>query len=677
MRKTPLSLWFAAGLAVCAYSDAKAAPPAEFLTRLAALPDPEYVEPGPVCCGDREVHVEMSGDDNTADGSVGRPYRTINAAYAAMHNGSGDRMVVGAGTWSWHVGGCAAGPTPTDPCPGASWFWDGASADRPMWIIGAGADQTRFVISSGYGINLQGDRKHLRFSGFSVIADRGAAPFNDKGTTGARVFGRAEDVIFQDIRFVGHSGGVQLESPSNIDADGASGVRFVMCPIIDTYPQYWTDSNGVLRNAHSSGMYISDVKSFDYSWGVISFAGWKPGDAYAKPTVFNQGWYSASTNGDVHAYSVWIDSAAAGGFQFRFGNFDVSGLVCTRTPIPCGFGHDKDAASVSAWPNPQQRWPFRSVRGACSGVVVSEGIDLLGQYGRPSGVAPRGWGVGVGWARDFELSNVVIAHGRAATGTAPALELGTLQRTLMSNIVTQDWTGPLVGVSMHRSNFDDPTSPFDALRFSDDVVFDRLRANAWHGEPDARVNIGLGGTWTRCAWDVGTYQTQQDPYAPVYVVPVSDVESISDAKSGADQAARMNILPDRADVAVFLAAFSGAPCDNCDIDYNGDGVFPDTADIDAFINDVKTGHGDPDFNRDGVRRNRLQDDASRVDVSVAAYAAYLGVTETQFYDKLRATTRATLDKQFSSQGYRLFVYDRLGAGLSGAEVSALSSGVHQ
>jgi hypothetical protein len=46
------------------------------------------------------------------------------------------------------------------------------------------------------------------------------------------------------------------------------------------------------------------------------------------------------------------------------------------------------------------------------------------------------------------------------------------------------------------------------------------------------------------------------------------------------------LFPDTADIDDFLSVFSGGPCSTgtCgDIDFNNDGLFPDTADIDAFI----------------------------------------------------------------------------------------------
>ncbi len=46
------------------------------------------------------------------------------------------------------------------------------------------------------------------------------------------------------------------------------------------------------------------------------------------------------------------------------------------------------------------------------------------------------------------------------------------------------------------------------------------------------------------------------------------------------------LFPDTADIDDFLSVFSGGPCSTgtCgDIDFNNDGLFPDTADIDALL----------------------------------------------------------------------------------------------
>jgi hypothetical protein len=63
----------------------------------------------------------------------------------------------------------------------------------------------------------------------------------------------------------------------------------------------------------------------------------------------------------------------------------------------------------------------------------------------------------------------------------------------------------------------------------------------------------------------------------------------ADTQSGCDSIDFNNdgLFPDTADIDDLLSVFSGGPCStgNCnDIDFNNDGLFPDTTDIDAFLN---------------------------------------------------------------------------------------------
>ncbi len=68
----------------------------------------------------------------------------------------------------------------------------------------------------------------------------------------------------------------------------------------------------------------------------------------------------------------------------------------------------------------------------------------------------------------------------------------------------------------------------------------------------------------------------------------SNCVSVSvDATSASTDFNNDGLFPDTLDIDDFLSVFSGGPCSNdpnCDaIDFNGDGLFPDTADIDAFL----------------------------------------------------------------------------------------------
>ncbi len=88
-------------------------------------------------------------------------------------------------------------------------------------------------------------------------------------------------------------------------------------------------------------------------------------------------------------------------------------------------------------------------------------------------------------------------------------------------------------------------------------------ADATIGQPDAGAMAGgdytlLGGYWT---------------------VGEGGCDSIDFNNDG--------LYPDTADIDDFLSVFSGGPCSNdpncLDIDFNNDGLFPDTTDIDSLL----------------------------------------------------------------------------------------------
>ncbi len=80
----------------------------------------------------------------------------------------------------------------------------------------------------------------------------------------------------------------------------------------------------------------------------------------------------------------------------------------------------------------------------------------------------------------------------------------------------------------------------------------------WVGTP--------AGLVSRVAWPSGS---------PLCVAPCDDIDFNGDG-----------LFPDTADIDDFLSVFSGGPCSTgtcSDIDFNNDGLFPDTTDIDALL----------------------------------------------------------------------------------------------
>ncbi len=86
------------------------------------------------------------------------------------------------------------------------------------------------------------------------------------------------------------------------------------------------------------------------------------------------------------------------------------------------------------------------------------------------------------------------------------------------------------------------------------------------GQPDAGEMSGGGYTILGGYWDVGG------------TTPCDSIDFNNDG-----------LFPDTADIDDFLSVFSGGPCSTAptpgcsDIDFNNDSLFPDTADIDALL----------------------------------------------------------------------------------------------
>jgi hypothetical protein len=110
-----------------------------------------------------------------------------------------------------------------------------------------------------------------------------------------------------------------------------------------------------------------------------------------------------------------------------------------------------------------------------------------------------------------------------------------------------------------------------------------------------------------------TYNLEQDVYF-ARIGPrdcnSNGTDDTQDIASGASTDANMNGIPDACEIAAGAVAdenSNGIPDDACDsIDYNSDGLFPDTGDIDAFLVVFSGGPcpstscNDIDFNNDGL-----------------------------------------------------------------------------
>ncbi len=96
-----------------------------------------------------------------------------------------------------------------------------------------------------------------------------------------------------------------------------------------------------------------------------------------------------------------------------------------------------------------------------------------------------------------------------------------------------------------------------------------------------RLFLGLSDGFTPC---VGAYSDNSGFFtATVLFYPCGGITACCDSIDFNND----GLFPDTTDIDDFLNVFSGGPCSNdpnCgDIDFNNDGLFPDTADIDALL----------------------------------------------------------------------------------------------
>jgi hypothetical protein len=164
------------------------------------------------------------------------------------------------------------------------------------------------------------------------------------------------------------------------------------------------------------------------------------------------------------------------------------------------------------------------------------------------------------------------------TNTFIAIDPNTAAVTVPTGMAGQLTRGTLANGNL-RSRY----STFAAMTGYDadnDGDYDRLfgTVNTFDGNRlGALIEFNLAdGSWEL----IGTGNNPLNFFAMgAPVAQVSGCDSIDFNNDG--------LFPDTGDIDDFLSVFSGGPCSNdpnCnDVDYNNDGLFPDTLDIDAFL----------------------------------------------------------------------------------------------
>jgi hypothetical protein len=165
---------------------------------------------------------------------------------------------------------------------------------------------------------------------------------------------------------------------------------------------------------------------------------------------------------------------------------------------------------------------------------------------------------------------------RAAWNLAPSVDIiGGMGVTIGNNLARND----------EINLFSSTNALTDRLSYGDTISFPgTIRANNTSAQT-AAANIGQDdiaawqlsvagdafGSWAASTGEAGT--------PGIFGTPTPTCDSVDFNNDG--------LFPDTQDIDDFLTVFSGGPCSNepnCgDVDFNNDGLFPDTSDIDALL----------------------------------------------------------------------------------------------
>ncbi|MFO0830578.1 MAG: right-handed parallel beta-helix repeat-containing protein [Phycisphaerales bacterium] len=191
------------------------------------------------------------------------------------------------------------------------------------------------------------------------------------------------------------------------------------------------------------------------------------------------------------------------------------------------------------------------------------------------------------------MRNCIFWGNLANTGTQNAVANAASQYVpRFDDCIVQGWNGALPGA---RSFTADPlfVSPLGADNTAG-TADDNLRLQSTSPAIDHGNN-----TWTTTLLDfAGLARRQNAPGSPdlgVGTPPFVDIGPYEAPGSTCDPTDFNNdgLFPDTADIDDFLSVFSGGPCSNdpnChDIDFNNDGLFPDTLDIDSLLSVISGG----------------------------------------------------------------------------------------
>jgi hypothetical protein len=613
---------------------------------------PQWAVVPPLPAGAVEFYVAPDGDD-TGPGTEAQPFQSLERAGLAVRARVGwefqsaDRIrLLRGGSWDAPRGfGWCADADP--PCSGFGWGMSGKSEAEPfvLYDYGNPAAPPPQVRTTGFSACCSGT-SHLWLLNLHLVAKAGDGL--DRRGAAIRVFGpSAGGLVFQRLTLEGFSGGFSLESGA---ADSTQvGVTIRGCWVKNTHASTWNeiqaDGTVVVRRTHSSAVFASGNSGLRILWSVFDTNGWVPGSSRHYATIFNHGYYGASSTTDALLAGNILYRSSAAGIQVRANRQSAVGNIDLQSATGIGAGHDEDMRSTRQG---GPKWPARAWGGAIAYNVVAEMRDI-------SASLPRGMGIGVSFSRGGQVVGNVVGDDRSEVGGETLLGVtGPNHSLVMANNWAQGSTGRVFGIGVYRAVYGDRNSPMvpaeltpacwitgnTLLQTGRGILADfpteepggSWRGNRWGGTTLANRQVSL---WT------GTARRWYDPAASQGTTPF--LEQAGLAANTADAVEWQEVMAGK-EPAAWWRPFS--------IDFDGNGVYPDDNDTLLALAAVEAGGPASDF--DGNGQYKSVGLVQPVDWSMDTYLAG-GSAEFVRQAGKQLQAGGELDMKYTARGYREWV----------------------
>lgn len=606
--------------------------------------------------GAMEFYVAPDGDD-AGPGTQAQPFQTLERAGLAVRARVGydfqsaDRIrLQRGGYWDAPRGfGWCADADP--PCSGFGWGMSGKSEAEPFVVYDYGdtAAPPPRVHTTGFSACCSGT-SYLWLLNLHLVAK--PVDGADNRRAGVRVFGpSAGGLVFQRLTIEGFAGGFQLESGG--EGSKQIGVTIRGCLVKDTHAatsnEVQADGTVVVRRTHSSAVFASGNSGLRILWSVFDTSGWLPDSPRHYATIFNHGYYGASSTTDALLAGNILYRSSAAGIQVRANRQSAVGNIDLQSATGIGGGHDEDMRSTRQG---GPKWPARAWEGAIAYNVVAEMRDI-------SANLPRGMGVGVAFSRGGQVVGNVLGYDRSDVGGETLLGVtGPNHSLLVANNWAQGSTGRVFGIGVYRKIYGDRNSPLvpaeltPACWFTGNTLLQtgrgiladfpteepggNWRGNRWGGTTLANRQVSL---WT------GPTRRWYDPAGNEGGTPFLELAGL--AASGADSREWLEVMAGK-EPAAWWRPFPA--------DFNQDQVYPDETDTELALAAVQAGGPAGDFDGNGVYKS-----VGLVQPVDWSMDSYLPGGSAEFVRRAGKQLQAggELDMRYTARGYREWVGRRL------------------